>query len=53
MASVYDLLALYERKTGRKYDPKHCLFSFEDVYNYYYMSEEERKVYEEELIIET
>ena len=50
--AVYDLLALYERKTGRKYDPKHCLFSFEDVYNYYYMSEEERKVYEEELIIE-
>ena len=37
--ALYDLLGLYERKTGKQYDPAHCLFSFEDVYNYYYLSD--------------
>ena len=51
-SALYDLLSLYERKTGKKYDPRRCLFSYEDVYNYYYMSDEERRIYENELIIE-
>ena len=50
--AVYDLLALYERKTGKKYDPKYCLFSFHDVYSYYLMSDEEKRIFEDELIIE-
>ena len=50
-SALYDLLAVYERKTGRKYDPKSCLFSFIDVYNFYYLSDEERIKYENELII--
>ena len=50
-SALYDLLAVYERKTGRKYDPKSCLFSFIDVYNFYYLSDEERTKYENELII--
>ena len=49
--ALYDLLAIYERKTGRKYDPKSCLFSFMDVYNFYYLTDEERVKYENEIII--
>lgn len=50
-SALYDLLAIYERKTSRKYDPKRCLFSFEDVYRFYYLDDEERIKYENELII--
>ena len=50
-SALYDLLAIYERKTGRKYDPKRCLFSFEDVYHFYYLSDEERIEYENNLTI--
>lgn len=50
-SALYDLLAIYERKTGRKYDPIRCLFSFQDVYNFYYMSEDERIKYENDLVI--
>lgn len=50
-SALYDLLAIYERKTGRKYDPKYCLFSFEDVYTFYYLDEEARIRFENELTI--
>lgn len=50
-SALYDLLAIYERKTGRKYDPKYCLFSFDDVYDFYYLSEDERNEYEKNLTI--
>lgn len=51
-SALYDLLAIYERKTGRKYDPKRCLFSFDDVYRFYYLDDEQRNQYEKELIID-
>ena len=50
-SALYDLLAIYERKIGRKYDPKRCLFSFDDVYRFYYLDDEQRNQYEKELII--
>lgn len=51
-SALYDLLAIYERKTGRKYDPKRCLFSFDDVYRFYYLDDEQRNQYEKELVID-
>ena len=50
-SALYDLLAIYERKTGKKYDPKYCLFCFEDVYNFYYLDEKARNEFENELTI--